>query len=68
MLSGTRQYIPVKRAYRYYLYSVAFPLFIITLSACLAFLMDPEELADRLSVDLTLLLTAVALADEHLCI
>ena len=37
VLRGSRQYIPVKRAYRYYLYSVAFPLFIITLSACLAF-------------------------------
>lgn len=60
LISQAFVYIPVKRAFRYYLYSVAFPLFIITLSVCLAFLMSAEELADRLSVDLTLLLTAVA--------
>lgn len=52
--------VPVRRLYRYYVSSVGSILFSISLGGCLVFAVPADEVADRLALDFTLLLTSVA--------
>ena len=51
---------PIERIPNYYLYNVVLVLFAIVLTTPVVIGIPPEDLADRLSVTLTLILTAVA--------
>lgn len=50
----------IERASEYYLWNVSLVLFLIGLLCAVSMVFEPDELGDRLSVTLTMVLTAVA--------
>jgi hypothetical protein len=60
VFSRTHIRCKVQRAHMYYFWNAFFPFFLICLLTLASFLFDVDDLANRLQVSLTLLLTAVA--------